>query len=61
MKSSDLEKFEFYIPSVPDEQEKIADCLTALDELILAQGETIEALKTHKRGLMQKLFPREVG
>lgn len=61
LKSSDLEKFEFYIPSVPDEQEKIADCLTALDELILAQGETIEALKTHKRGLMQKLFPREVG
>lgn len=47
-------------PSLP-EQQKIADCLTVLDDLIRAQRETIEALKTHKRGLMQKLFPREVG
>ncbi len=45
----------------PEEQQKIADCLTALDDLIRAQGETIEALKTHKRGLMNRLFPREVG
>lgn len=44
----------------PEEQQKIADCLTALDDLIRAQGETIEALKTHKRGLMNRLFPREV-
>lgn len=45
----------------PPEQQKIADCLTALDDLIGAQGETITALKIHKTGLMQKLFPREVG
>ena len=45
----------------PEEQQKIADCLTALDDLIRAQGETIEALKTHKRGLMNRLFPREVS
>ncbi len=41
------------------EQKKIADCLTSLDEVIAAQGRKVEALKTHKRGLMQQLFPRE--
>ena len=56
-----LEKLVLAIPPTPDEQQKIADCLTALDDLIRAQGETIAALKTHKTGLMQKLFPREVG
>ena len=43
----------------PAEQQKIADCLTSLDEVITAQGRKVEALKAHKRGLMQQLFPRE--
>ena len=41
------------------EQQKIADCLTSLDELIAAQARKVEALKAHKKGLMQQLFPRE--
>ncbi|ASL25207.1 restriction endonuclease subunit S [Azotobacter chroococcum] len=41
------------------EQQKIADCLTSLNELIAAQGQKVEALKTYKRGLMRRLFPRE--
>jgi type I restriction enzyme S subunit len=41
------------------EQEKIADCLSSLDELIAAQARKVEALKTHKKGLLQQLFPRE--
>jgi type I restriction enzyme, S subunit len=41
------------------EQQKIADCLSALDELIAAQARKVEALKTHKKGLMQQLFPRD--
>ena len=41
------------------EQQKIADCLTSLDEVIAAQGRIVAALKAHKRGLMQQLFPRE--
>jgi type I restriction enzyme S subunit len=45
--------------STPKEQQKIADCLSSLDELITAQGRKVEALKTHKKGLMQQLFPRE--
>lgn len=42
----------------PDEQKKIADCLTSLDDLIAAQGRKVEVLKTYKRGLIQQLFPR---
>lgn len=41
------------------EQQKIVDCLTSMDEVIAAQGRKVEALKAHKRGLMQQLFPRE--
>ena len=41
----------------PEEQQKIADCLSSLDELIAAQAKKIEALKEHKKGLMQGLFP----
>ena len=41
------------------EQRKIAECLTSLDELIAAQGRKTDALKAHKKGLMQHLFPRE--
>jgi type I restriction enzyme S subunit len=43
-------------PAVP-EQQKIADCLTSLDYLIAAQTQKLAALKTHKKGLMQQLFP----
>jgi len=49
-----------YFPDLKSgEQQKVADCLGSLDELIAAQGRKVEALKTHKKGLMQKLFPRE--
>ncbi|EOC6624430.1 restriction endonuclease subunit S [Cronobacter sakazakii] len=51
-----LKKYTFLIPK-PAEQKAIADFLTSLDELIAAQAQKIEALKTHKRGLVQQLFP----
>ncbi len=44
--------------SVP-EQQKIAECLSSVDELMAAQARKVDALKTHKKGLMQQLFPRE--
>jgi type I restriction enzyme S subunit len=53
----DAKNFEVFIPS-ETEQQKIADCLSSVDDLITAQGEKIEALKSHKKGLMQQLFPR---
>jgi len=46
----------FYLPSIK-EQQRIADLLSSLDELISRQAEKIEALKNHKKGLMQQLFP----
>ncbi len=46
-------------PSIK-EQQKIANCLASLDDLITAQAQKVEALKTHKKGLMQQLFPKLV-
>jgi type I restriction enzyme S subunit len=43
----------------PEEQQKIADCLSSVDELITAQSTKVEALKAHKKALMQQLFPAE--
>ena len=54
----DLEKFEVIFPSLL-EQQKIADCLSSIDELITAQTQKLVTLKTHKKGLMQQLFPAE--
>lgn len=50
-------KLQLIIPKTIEEQQKIADCLSSLDELISAQDEKIETLKQHKKGLMQQLFP----
>ncbi|MEC5398701.1 restriction endonuclease subunit S [Uliginosibacterium sp. H1] len=55
---SQLAQLEIAFPD-EREQQKVADCLSSLDELIAAQGRKVEALKTYKRGLMQQLFPRE--
>lgn len=41
------------------EQQKIAECLRSTDEVISAQKRKVDALKTHKKGMMQQLFPRE--
>jgi type I restriction enzyme S subunit len=51
-------KIKVAIPKL-DEQQKISDCLSSLDELIAALARKVGALKTHKKGLMQQLFPRE--
>jgi len=39
------------------EQQKIADLLSSVDDLISAQSDKIESLKQHKNGLVQGLFP----
>jgi len=52
-----LSDFKIKFPVLDDEQQKIADCLSSLDDFISAQTQKIEILKTHKRGLMQGLFP----
>ncbi|MDP2029517.1 MAG: restriction endonuclease subunit S [Thiobacillus sp.] len=55
---SELEPLPIHCPSSP-EQQKIAECLSSVDELIAAQARKMDALKTHKKWLMQQLFPRE--
>ena len=52
----DFADIELPFPPLP-EQQKIAAALSSLDELIATQVHQIEALKVHKRGLVQGLFP----
>jgi type I restriction enzyme S subunit len=56
-----ISKFVVLIP--PDkeqkEQQKIASCLSSIDEVIAAHNQKLKALKDHKKGLMQNLFPQE--
>ena len=56
--NSDLKNIDVKFPKNPKEQQKIASCLSSLDDLIKAQAEKIEQLKLHKKGLMQGLFPK---
>ena len=49
-----------YYPKNKTEQQKIASCLSSLDNLITAQAEKIAQLKLHKKGLMQGLFPKSI-
>ena len=53
----DLKNLPMQIPSAP-EQQKIAGCLGSLDDLIAAENRKLEALRQHKKGLMQRLFPQ---
>ena len=54
-----LQEYALPVPPKPAEQQKIAECLSSVDDLIAAQARKVDALKTHKKGLMQQLFPRE--
>lgn len=53
-----IKSLQIPLPSLA-EQQKIAECLSSLDELIGAEGQKLHALKAHKKGLTQQLFPRE--
>ena len=46
-----------FIPNNENEQKKIVDCFSSLDDLINAVADKIETLKEYKKGLMQQLFP----
>ncbi|WP_346863877.1 restriction endonuclease subunit S [uncultured Draconibacterium sp.] len=41
------------------EQQKIASCLSSLDDVIETHNQKLDALKDHKNGLMQNLFPQD--
>jgi type I restriction enzyme S subunit len=51
-----IKEFRICFPS-DEEQQRIADCLSSLDTLINTATQELETFKTHKKGLMQQLFP----
>lgn len=55
----ELGEFQFKVPSL-QEQKKIADFFTLIDRKIEKQSEKVAALKTYKKGIMQKIFSREI-
>ena len=54
----DFLKQSILVPS-PAEQQKIAECLSEIDDLIAAQSEKVDALKERKKGMMQQMFPKQ--
>ncbi|WP_396153798.1 restriction endonuclease subunit S [Flavobacterium sp.] len=59
LRNEDVLNCPIVLPKNPQEQQKIASCLSSLDEVIAAHTEKLELLKDHKKGLMQNLFPQE--
>ncbi len=57
LKKSDVLACPLLKPKEKREQQKIADCLSEIDTMITEQFKKIERLETHKKGLMQGLFP----
>ena len=53
--SSDMNKFRLPFPCL-EEQQKIADCLSAIDKVVEQEKVYLEQLKTIKKGLLQQMF-----
>ena len=52
-----LKKMKILVPPSLAEQEKIASCLSELDNMIAEQGQKVDSLKGKKQALMQQLIP----
>lgn len=59
LSASRLGNVQLHYPSEADEQQKIAECLSSLDDLVTAETQKLDTIKAHKKGLMQQLFPRK--
>lgn len=57
--SQEYASYSFNTPS-KEEQEKIAYFFSLIDDKISLQSEKVEALKDYKKGMMQKIFSREL-
>ena len=53
---ADVGRFPIIYPTT-QEQRRIVDCLSVTDAVISAQAARLHSLKSHKKGLMQQLFP----
>ncbi len=58
LKYESFEKIKMYVPSLP-EQRKIASCLSTIDDQINAYAEKATLLGQYKKGLMQRMFPKQ--
>lgn len=54
-----IKNLKIHLPKDKKEQQKIADCLHSIDELIITESKKLDALKSYKKGLMQQIFPAE--
>ena len=59
LNADSIKSIPFNAPS-KEEQEKIASFFSLIDNKISLQGEKVEALKDYKKGMMQKIFSREL-
>ena len=59
LSSNIVKGLKYSIPSI-EEQEKIASFFSLIDDKISLQGEKVEALRDYKKGMMQKIFGREL-
>lgn len=59
LNTGDFVNFPTPISSLP-EQGKIADFLSTYDRMIDIQSQRVEAMKTRKKGLLQKIFSQEI-
>jgi len=53
-----IEKINIFVPQ-QEEQQKIADCFSSIDDLISTEEKKLSLLNDYKKGWMQKLFPTE--
>lgn len=58
LNANDIKIILIMYPSSPAEQQKIAECLLSIDELISLYENKVTVLEQHKKGLMQRLFPK---
>jgi len=54
-----IKEYSFHLPPTLSEQQKIASFLSSIDKKIDLTSKKLEKLKEYKRGLLQKLFPRD--
>ena len=56
MTDSLMQEIPVYLPQAVEEQQKIAECLSALDDVIEKQKATLAAWEKLKKGLLQQMF-----